>query len=98
MRRQLLCLAFVVALAAAAAAPLPGGGLYTFKLDVGREACADRNGYLSALPPAASGAIMLAQVLAPDGLQLWRLGAAGMPDITGRPVGFQVGRERQGAA
>lgn len=89
MRRRLVRWALVLALAAtAAAAPLPGG-LFTIKLDAGREACADRNGYLSALPPPASGVIMLAQVVAPDGLQLWRLGP-GMSDISGRPIGVQV--------
>lgn len=94
MPRHLERWALLLALAATAlAAPLPSG-LYTIKLDGGREACADRNGYLSALPPAAALQIMLAQVVAPDGLQLWRLGDPGQPDITGLPVAVQVRRRR----
>ena len=87
MLRHPRCLVLLLVLAAvssAAAAALPGG-----RLDAGRDACADRKGYLSALPPAASRAIMLARVVAPDGLQLWRLGAGGA-DITGRPIVVQV--------
>lgn len=91
MLRHPRCLVLLLVLAAvssAAAAALPGG-LYTIRLDAGRDACADRKGYLSALPPAASRAIMLARVVAPNGLQLWRLGAGGA-DITGRPIVVQV--------